>query len=73
LAKVQILHKWIQGNQVILTVLCNYDKSNKKVQCSCPIEMTRNKEQFEAFLREVYEANKPKKVSLKHIPKEVDW
>ena len=70
--RIEIKSKWIQGNQIVLNVRLNYKDATKDVQSSCPIEMLKNKEQFKAFLEEVWESQKPKTVDLSEVPEGIE-
>ena len=70
--RIKILHKWVQGNQLVLRTLLRYGNETKRVTMSCPLEMARNKAQFRAFLEEAYEANRPQQIDLSDIPEEIE-
>ena len=72
-SRIQIKHKWVQGNQVVLNTHLTYKDEEKDVQMSFPIEVTKNPEQFRAMLEEAYEQNRTQKdVALSGIPEEVE-
>lgn len=67
--RIVIKSKWVQGNQLVLNLRLNYTGGETKdVQSSCGLGMMKNKEQFKAFLEEVWESQKPRKVDLSNIP-----
>lgn len=71
--RIKIKNKWVQGTQIVMNVELNYDGTITKIQCSCGINMIKNKEQFKAFLEEVYETNAPKTaVNLEGMLMEVE-
>jgi len=72
MARIKVLRKWTQGNQVVLVVECNYKTTTKRIQASFPLTMIDSIEQIKAFLEEVYEANKPRKVDLSIIPEVIE-
>ena len=70
--RIKILHKWVQGNQLVLRTLLRYGNETKRVTMSCSLELAKNKEQFRAFLEEAYEANMPREVDLSDLPEEIE-
>lgn len=72
-SRIQIKHKWVQGNQVVLNTHLTYEDEEKDVQMSFPIEVTKNPAQFSAMLDEAYEQNRTQKdVDLSGIPDSVE-
>jgi hypothetical protein len=73
MARIEIKSKWVQGNQLVLNLRLNYEKGvSKDVQSSCPLSMVQNKEQFKAFLEEVWESQKPRVLDLSEIPESIE-
>jgi len=71
--RIEIKSRWVQGSQIVMNIRLNYEGNvTKDVQSSCNLEMLKNKEQFKAFLEEVWESQRPKTVDLSEVPEGIE-
>jgi len=71
--RIVIKSKYVQGSQIVMNIRLNYEGNiTKDVQSSCNLSMLDNKEQFKAFLEEVWESQKPKTVDLSGVPEGIE-
>lgn len=71
--RIQIKHKWIQGDQIVLRTLLSYGEETRDVTMTFPVEVLKNPDQFRSMLEEAYEQNRPRKnVDLSGVPEFIE-
>ena len=71
--RIKVKSKWVQGNQIVLNTHLVYPNEEKDVQMSFPVEVLKNRAQFNAMLEEAYEQNRTRTdADLSNVPDEIE-